>query len=166
MRFAFSTTVALAALLLTAGPLAHADLELDRLKEAYARDLQKLYQRHSQAGRLTEAAKVLAELRAIGVTEVDMPSPPPEQFFVNTAWRTAYGTVFEFQPHQRGVRSYNNADLTAFSWKSLPDGLIEVTGPFRRGEPEVTWYFRFESNTEAYYGPHKDEVIRLLQKQR
>ena len=88
----------------------------------------------------------------------------PEQLFVNTAWKTSYGTDFEFQVDRRGIRSFSEADRPAFNWKCLPDGLVEVRGPFRKGGLEVTWYFRFVSNKEAYYGPHTNEVDRPLKK--
>ena len=87
-----------------------------------------------------------------------------EQLFVNTAWKTGYGTNFEFQEDRRGIRSFSEADRTAFNWKCLPDGLVEVRGPYRKGGLEVTWYFRFVSNKEAYYGPHTNEVDRPLKK--
>jgi hypothetical protein len=92
------------------------------------------------------------------------PALVPQQRFVNTAWKTGPGTTFEFQENERGIRTFSDEDRTAFNWKCLPDGLVEVRGPFRKGELEVTWYFRFVSEKEAFYGPHTKEVTRTLLK--
>ena len=110
---------------------------------------------------LTNGALAPASATKEGVAE---DTRVPEQLFVNTAWKTSYGTNFEFQEDRRGIRTFSEADRTAFNWKRLPDGLVEVRGPFRKGGLEVTWYFRFESNKEAYYGPHTNEVDRPLKK--
>lgn len=88
----------------------------------------------------------------------------PEQLFVGTAWKTSYGTTFAFQENQRGIRTFGDEDQTAFNWKCLPDGLVEVRGPFQKGGLEVTWYFRFVEKKEAFYGPHTNAVNRPLSK--
>jgi hypothetical protein len=156
-------TSTLIALLLAAGSTALAAPEPEGSPAANTRSQPDAGQRNSRAEKAGNSIVLVAELKGAGGNESD--APAPEQLFVNTAWKTPYGTIFEFQPDQRGIRTFGESDRTAFNWKRLPEGLVEVRGPIRKGELEVTWYFRFVRKTEAYYGPHTNEVNRLLEKQ-
>jgi hypothetical protein len=165
MKFLPLTKSTVAAFLLATGSLAHADPALDRLKAEYVRDLQSLYERYSQAGRLDDAIKVLAELRAVGA-EAGTPPGSQEPSVVGTAWKTPTGTIFVFEANHRGHRSFNNKDKTTFTWKGRPGRLVECTGPAGQGQAETTWFFRIESDTEAYYGSRKNDVVHKLQRQK
>jgi hypothetical protein len=188
MKFFSITTIALTAFLLATGSLAHANPELDRLKATYAGDLEKLYQRYSEAGRLDEATEVLAELKTMGVAVVNIPRrfPEPflvdvawktageadvspqisEQFLVDTAWKTPAGTIFVFEENGRASRSYNNANKTDLTWKIHPTVMVDVTGPPAPGKAPITWFFCFDSKTEAFYGSSKDDMAHQLQRQK
>lgn len=165
MKFPNQIAIAFAAIVWSSATVVHADPELDRLKAKYVQDLRMLYDQRTREGRLDDAKLVLAELKAIGAGGEVVPLPDPQPLLVNTAWETPTGTIFEFKPNGRGNRSFNNADRTAFTWKIRPDRLVEVTGPGSQGEADVTWFFRFENATDAFYGNRKDDVVRKLDKQ-
>jgi hypothetical protein len=179
-------TVILIAGLLTLPLIASAQGDLERLKASYEKavtkaveplkatyeaELRKLLERHAQAGRLDDVAKVMAELNAIGVTDAEPTiagqTPKSRKVTVeSTTWKTPTGTEFSFEPGGKGTRSFGGADATAITWRERSGGNVEVTGAGSKGENEMTWYFRFVSETEAYYGNSKDDVTKPLQKQR
>jgi hypothetical protein len=188
MKYISITTITLTAILLATDSLAQANPELDRLRATYAGDLEKLYQRCSEAGRRDDATEVLAELKTMGVAVVNIPRrfseqflvdvaldttaeaevsrPISEQFFVDTAWKTPSGTIFVFEENGRASRSYNNANKTSLTWKIHPTFMVDLTGPPSPGRAPVTWFFCFDSKTEAFYGTSKDDVAHKLQREK
>lgn len=143
---------------------------VEPLKATYAKELRKLLERHAQAGRLEDVAKVVTELKAIGITDAEatiagQTSKSRKGSFESTTWKTPTGTEFSFEPDGKGTRSFGGADATAITWRERSGGNVEVTGAGSKGEKETTWDFRFVSETEAYYGNSKDDVTKPLQKQ-
>ena len=147
------------------------------LKATYEKELQKLLQRHTQAGRLDDAAKVMSELQSIGAATVPTGQPTPlppgaqttspqatERYFINKVWKTPTGTKFSFEKAGKGKRVFGK-DETALVWRATADGVIEATGESTKGGSMRTWYFRFVSSSEAYYGDSKDNLGSKLEKQ-
>lgn len=164
---------------------AHADPELDRLKTAYEatveravapvrasyeQQLQKLFERHTKAANLDAALEVKAELERIGAKNVpgSTTSAPQgslrselEKLFVERAWKTPTGTKFTFHSRGEGTREFGS-DQTKVTWRHVSPKLIEVVNQAGAGD---TWFFRFVSSTEAYYGGSKDKITLKLQPQ-
>ena len=175
-------------LLLANVPLACADAELDQLKssyegaveravsplrEKYKQELLKLMDRHTRAGNLTAALKVRRELQDLTGEVFEEPSDgrtaigerqgkEVEKFFVEKTWRTPTGTNFTFNMDGKGTRQFGN-DLTAFRWKLRGQDTVEAIGPGKVGGKDTTWYFRFFSQNEAYYGNSRETAQTRLE---
>jgi len=175
----------LIAALLTLPWLASAQDELDRLKTSYQtavsraveplkstyeKELRKLLSRHAQAGRLEDVAKVIQELKAIGITDAESGIAAPTSksrklSFESTTWKTPTGTAFSFESNGKGTRSFGGSDATAITWRERSGGIVEVTGDGSKGGETTTWFFRLVSESEAFYGNSKDDVTKPLQRQ-
>lgn len=174
---------------------AHADPELDRLKTsydaaleraaapvrtAYEQQLLNLLDRHTRAANLDAAGEVRAELARIGAKNVPVPttntlppgpkaSPTPpttlrtelEKLFVEKAWKTPSGTKFTFHAKGDGLMEFGSNKGT-IAWRHVSPKLVEVVN---QGGAKDTWYFRFVSPTEGYYGGSKDKITLQLQPQ-
>jgi hypothetical protein len=147
------------------------------LKATYEKELQKLLQHHAQAGKLDDAAKVMSELQSIGAASLPTGQTTPlptnatttspqatERYFVNKVWKTPTGTIFSFEKAGMGKRVFGK-DETSLVWRTTADGVIEATGESTKGGNMRTWYFRFVSSSEAYYGDSKDNLGSKLEKQ-
>ncbi len=175
-------------LVLACCSLAGADAELDRLRvsyegaveravaplrETYKQELLKLMDRHTRAGNLDAALEVRRELQDLtgeafeqpgdGSSAIgERPGKEVETYFVDKTWRTPTGTNFTFNKDGKGARQFGN-DLTAFRWKLRGKDTVEVTGPAKVGDKETTWYFRFFSPDEAYYGNSREAAQTRLE---
>lgn len=168
--------------------MAFADADLDRLRtsyegaveravsplrDTYKQELLKLMDRHTRAGNLDAALAVRRELQdltgesfeqsgdgrgAIG----ERPGKEVETFFVDKTWRTPTGTNFTFNKDGKGSRNFGN-DLTPFRWKLRGQDTVEVTGPSKGGGKDTTWFFRFFSSDEAYYGNSRETAQSPLE---
>jgi len=144
---------------------------VDPLTATYEKELKSLMQRHATAGRLDDVAKVVAELKAIGIndavpTVTDLPanSKSPKSGIEGTTWKTPTGTEFSFESDGKGTRSFGGADPTAIAWRKRAGGIVEVTGAGTQGAQETTWFFRFVNESEAYYGNSKDGATTALER--
>ncbi|MBN8422261.1 MAG: hypothetical protein J0L73_25325 [Verrucomicrobia bacterium] len=144
----------------------------------YEKELQKLLEQYTKEGKLDAAAEVIAEIKLINSTSAQTASSSAaastnskqggqasestdhaanQRFFVKKTWKTPTGTLFAFDEKGTGSRSFGN-DKTAFIWRQMPDGVVQVTGERNEGSRIDTWYLRFVSKTEAYYGSAPDEI--------
>jgi hypothetical protein len=168
----------------------HADPELDRLKTsydaaleraaapvrtAYEQQLLKLLDRHTRAANLNATGEVRAELARIGARNVPapttnavLPGATPttlrtelEKLFVEKAWKTPSGTKFTFHAKGEGLMEFGSNKGT-IAWRHVSPKLVEVVN---QGGAKDTWYFRFVSPTEGYYGGSKDKITLQLQPQ-
>ena len=140
------------------------------LKATYEKELRSLLQRYAQAGRISEAEKVVAELKALGFKDIAPPRPVATETSVrpsmieNSKWKTPTGTTFAFYSDGKGERWFSGDDKTSFKWSAKGNGTCEVTGPGSKGEGNVVWHFRFVNPQEAYYGNTMDDVTKALQR--
>ena len=165
-----------------------ADAEMDRLKTSYEaaversvipirntyeKELLKLMEKHTKAGNLTAALEVKAEIEKVtGKPVLDPSAPKPtttaitkpkilEQYFIGKTWRSPTGTSFTFNENGTGDRQFGN-DKTTFKWKQRGKDTVEAVGPGTQGGSERSWFFRFVSLEEAYYGNNKDTTDAKL----
>jgi hypothetical protein len=161
--------------------LAHADPEMDRLKTAYesalervdapvraayVKELDKLLQHHAKTGNLDAALVVRKEIESLtgkpyqeaapGGNQVS-PQTELERLFVDKTWRTPTGTRFTFHPGGVGMKVIGKTEKANTSWRHRSPNLVEVTAG------KESWYFRFVSITEAYFGRNKDDINQKLQ---
>lgn len=145
---------------------------VEPLKNTYEKELRALLQRYAQAGRLDEAAEVMTELKELGVDTQDdasasSQSPKSKRSMIeNSKWKTPTGTTFSFEADGKGTRSFNGADITAIEWRQRSGGMVEVTGLGGQGGKSVTWFFRFVTEEEAYYGNNKEGTSTRLERLR
>jgi hypothetical protein len=143
---------------------------VEPLKATYERELRSLMQRHAISGRLDDVAKVVAELKLIGIVDAapesnaETMSSSKQTGFEGTNWKTPTGTEFSFESGGKGTRSFGGADPTSLTWRKRAGGFVEVTGAGSQGGQEITWFFRFVSDSEAYYGNSKDGMTMQLQR--
>ena len=143
---------------------------VEPLKATYEKELRKLLQRHAEAGRLDDVAKVVSELEAIGITDAEATTPAQttkskKETIEGTTWKTPTGTDFSFESDGKGTRSFGGADATAITWRQRSGGFVEAKGDGSKGGETMTWFFRFVSESEAYYGNSKEDVTKPLQRQ-
>jgi hypothetical protein len=147
------------------------------LKTTYEKELRKLLQRYTQSGRIEEAALVLQEIQnteanfgrstqqqAVPTITTSYSPAVVERHFVNRVWKTPTGTKFFFEKAGRGKRVFGN-DETPIVWRNNSNGLIEATGESTKGGSMRTWYFRFISDTEAYYSESENQLGSRMQKE-
>lgn len=161
-------------LLASFASLAAADPDLDRLKTAYQgaveratapikatyeKELQKLLQAHTQAGRFDAAATVMAELKEIGsVSPTAAPSNATpvgnDRLFVAKSWYTKAGSEYHFNRDGTGYRlqKMDFDDKVAFTWRQLPDGVVEAMQRKQPNAQASATYFRFVDRNTAFQG--------------
>lgn len=140
--------------------------QLERQRDAYSRAT-KLDAANATQAEINEIKQALAKLDA--AKAIPPKSTPPaavlnskEQLFVNISWRTPRGSSFHFLPDGKGIRSVG-AVQTSFVWHAR-GGVVEATGDSTTGGKKTTWFFRFASNSQAYYGDTRDGINLKLQK--
>lgn len=173
----------------------HADPDLDKLKTsydaaleratapvrtAYEQQLLRLLDRYTRASNPDAAGEVRSELQRIGAKNIPAPTagtastigaaatPAPttlrtelEKLFVDKAWTTPSGTKFSFQAKGEGTRE-NGSDKSKITWRHISPKLVEVVNQAASAD---TWYFRFVSPAEGYYGGSKDKITLKLKPQ-
>lgn len=84
------------------------------------------------------------------------------QLFVNTGWRSPAGTSFVFLPEGKGFSAHPSRGKLNFHWHIRAGGMIEVDSDADNAGRKNTWFFKFVSDTEAYYGAAaKDTPMKL-----
>ncbi|MBK8094892.1 MAG: hypothetical protein IPK32_23715 [Verrucomicrobiaceae bacterium] len=162
-----------------ATPLMSADVELGRLKQSYQdatkralepinatyeKELLRLLEKHTKAGKLAEAIEVKEEIerltgRVIKDTAGTPASPEKsvERFFAGRTWKTGLGTKFDFKRDGSGTRQLGS-DKKPIVWKVGVDGIVEVTGEKNGSGTMENWFFKFLSRDEGYIGGAKDKI--------
>jgi len=133
------------------------------LRDTYEKELLKLMEKHTKAGNLDAALEVKVELEQLTGKTLGSKSGSAEttkagdKIFIDKTWKTPTGTNFTFNQDGTGTRQFGN-DMTTFKWKLRGKDTVEATGPGNQSGNETTWYFRFHSLGEAYYGNNRDSV--------
>lgn len=137
---------------------------LDPINTTYEKELLRLLEKHTKAGKLAEALEVKEEIeRLTGRVIQDTagtPAPPEksvERLFAGRSWKTGLGTKFDFKRDGSGTRQLG-ADKKPIIWKIGADGIVEVTGEKNGSGTIETWYFKFVSRDEGYIGGAKDKI--------
>lgn len=145
--------VALIAVMICVVPRwACADLELDRLREGYERDLRKLIETRTARGDAAGARAAQEELDRFMGQPPGGGSPGNPAYFVNKTWKSPTGTQFTFAPNGVCTRELGQRKNVG-RWKHI-GGLVVATTDVAN----ETRYFRFVSATEGYYGNSKDDT--------
>jgi hypothetical protein len=81
------------------------------------------------------------------------PAVGSEALFVGKTWVSPAGTEYTFEPHGDG---HTQADQ--IKWRHIGSGIVQVDLP---GKPKVnTRYFKFVSDTEAYYNGDRKDITK------
>lgn len=160
------------------------DPELDRLKQAYVgaveratapikatyeKELQKLLQAHTQAGRLDAAAGVMAELKEIGTpssppTSSNTPVSVSDRLFIGKSWFTKAGSEYHFNKDGTGYRlqKMDFNDKVTFTWRQLPDGVVEAMQRKQPNAQPTATFFRFVDRKTAFQGDSASNIAAPL----
>lgn len=140
------------------------DKAIENINQIYKQELQKLLNDPDIKNAPAELAKVQYELgvvpnkpqlQALNITSVDLKEV--ERRFVNKAWKTPFGTTFHFEKDGQGWKT-TGSDRTVFTWKLLPDGVMEYAGRVTSASEVKIEYFNFVSRKEAYNGKEKTNM--------
>lgn len=139
------------------------------IKATYEKELQKLLQAHTKAGRLDAAAEVMAELQELGAittAPVNGPASVPsnDRLFVGKSWYSKAGSEYHFNKDGTGYRfqKMDFDDKVTFTWRQLPDGAVEV---LQRKQPTAQaspTFFRFVDRKTAYQGDNASNIASPL----
>ena len=176
-------TFALLALSIYSSALA-SDPELDKLKQAYAgaieratapikatygKELQKLLQAHTQAGRLDAAAGVMAELKDLGTLSPapalsNTPGSTSDRLFIGKSWFTKAGSEYHFNKDGTGYRlqKMDFDDKVTFTWRQLPDGVVEAMQRKQPNAQPSATFFRFVDRKTAFQGDSASNIAAPL----
>lgn len=72
-------------------------------------------------------------------------------WFVGKTWVSDSGTKWAFSEGGAGEKAFGN-NKSAFTWRLLRSGLVEISGRDAAQSPIRTWFVQFQSETEASYG--------------
>jgi hypothetical protein len=125
----------------------------------YETNLTELLKKRTQAGDLKAAVAIQEEidrLKANGKSTAATSGTSPS-LFIGKTWSTATGTKFSFKKDGAGTREFGS-DKTPLVWRELDKGKVEATGQYNQGAENRTWYFTFNSRSEAYYSDKKEEL--------
>jgi hypothetical protein len=140
------------------------DKAIENVNTIYKQELQKLLNDPVVKADPVETAKIQSEL-GINVlppqNTVTLPNVVDfrdiERRFINKAWKTPFGTTFHFEKDGQGWKT-TGGDRTAFTWKMLPDGVVEYAGRVTSASDIKIEYFNFVSKKEAYNGKDKGNM--------
>lgn len=145
------------------------------VREAYRKELQKLLEKTTRAGKLDEAVRIKEVLDGLpatpgqlngGTAKPAVPSPKDvERLFVGKTWATPTGTKFSFEKEGKGIRRFGK-EQTAFVWDTTGVDTVEATGQRTAGSAVGSWYFRFVTNDEALFGDAPDSLNAKLKLER
>jgi hypothetical protein len=147
------------------------DRAVGPLKTSYEQELRKLVERFTKSGNLAGALEARTELEgSTGKSEgeagkaANAPASQKaiERFFVGKTWKTPTGTNITFDKDGTGFRQFGK-DKTSLIWHPIEGGLIEATLQTTQGGSVQNMYFRFLSNSEAYFGMAQDSVTKKLE---
>ena len=145
------------------------------IQATYEKELQKLLQAHTKAGRLDAAAEVMSELQTLGAV-----APPPstanaptgnpatqtsnDKLFVGKSWYSRAGSEYHFSKDGTGYRfqKLDFDDNVTFTWRQLPDGLVEVLQRKQPTAQATPTFFRFVDRKTAYQGDTATNVTSPL----
>lgn len=125
---------------------------LEPVNKIYVTQLQKLLEKKSKEGNITEVDQITEELKKF----VSTPDTKVKSVsFLRKHWVSNIATVFVFNKDGTGEKDYFG-QKTPFTWKVISDNFLEVTdtGKFR--------YFRFLDNGKGMYGEAKDTLDKII----
>jgi hypothetical protein len=166
------------------------DPDLERLKGSYAaavakatapiqgtyeKELQKLLQAHTKAGRLDAAAEVMSELQSLGAVATAPSAAVPvggsgatpnsnDRLFVGKSWYSKAGSEYHFNKDGTGYRlqKMDFDDKVTFTWRQLPDGVVEALQRKQPTAQATPTYFRFVDRKTAYQGDSASNITSPL----
>jgi hypothetical protein len=78
-------------------------------------------------------------------------------WFVSKTWVADSGTKWSFSEGGAGEKVFGNTK-TAFTWRLLKSGLLEISGRDTPQSSLRTWFVQFQSRSEASYGTAEDNL--------
>lgn len=126
--------------------------EIKPLREIYLRELNKLLDARTRASNLDAAIAVKKEMEKVSNEKELAQMDPLDALFVGKTWVSEAGTAFTFLPDGTCIRE--SRDRREGTWKRRGSVVISSTEESAR----ETRYFRFISETEAYYGNSEKEM--------
>ena len=131
---------------------------LEPINAVYITELQKLLEKYSKDGNIEEVAKIADELKKFVIMDEDIkPVNNIEKLFIDKKWRTPFGTTFWFQKNGQGMKT-TGTDVSPFTWRILPNNIVEYNGRVTSNDPIKTEYIKFLSKKEAYIGKELTKI--------
>jgi hypothetical protein len=136
------------------------------INEGYVRELRRLLEKQTRAGKLDDAKVTMEEIEKIeGVDESKSITSEShkdlEKLVVGRGWKMVGGSKYNFKKDGEGVREYNG-EKTTFIWRASSPNMVEVTGKLGSGGTFRTFYFKLISLKEGYYGDTPDKTDLAL----
>lgn len=138
-----------------------AERALTPVKATYEKELQKLLDAYTKAGKLDDALVVKNELAKLkgGVVTAPVSSPETDKlrgYFVDRTWVTGSGSAFSFNKDGTGEVQWNEGK-EAFKWEITDPKTVAVQRPGKRA------YFFFESKQKGEMADSLDGTRRKLE---
>jgi pentatricopeptide repeat protein len=171
MKIAFFLVVALPTISLSAEPadlarlrdnyLQAAERALTPVKLTYEKELQKLLDTYTKAGKLDDALQVKNEMTKLkgGVIAAPVSSPETDKlrgYFVGRTWVTGSGSAFSFKKDGSGEVQWDEGK-EPFTWEVTDPKTVMVQRPGKRA------YFFFESRQKGEMADSLDGTRRKLE---
>ncbi|MDI1313850.1 hypothetical protein [Prosthecobacter sp.] len=134
------------------------DKALQPSNAVYVRELQKLQESYSKAGKLEDALAAKSELEKVGGTP--MPASRQSKAFVGKKWATASGSHFTFKADGTGTQANATGKEWPLKWTQDADDLLTVEG--WSDDKKATLYFRFPKSREGTFGSSTDKLDKQV----
>lgn len=136
------------------------------INEGYVRELRKLLERQTKAGKLDEAKVTMEEIGVItgkdeSATASTTSDKDFEKFVIGTTWKHVAGSTVTFKKGGAGVKEEGNKEWPIV-WRIHPPNIIEATGNFNADGSQRTFFYRIISKKESYYGDTADGATAPL----
>jgi len=130
----------------------------------YTKELQKLQESFTKAGKLEEALAVKGELEKTDgpsmVTASALGASKQSTAFVGKKWRTASGSAFIFKSDGTGIQANAAGKEWPLKWSRGSDDLVLVDGWL--DDQKATLYFQFTKSKEGVFGSTSEKLDKQV----
>jgi len=82
-------------------------------------------------------------------------------WIVDKTWVSDSGTKWAFKQDGAGEKAFGN-NKSAFTWRVLRSGSVEISGRDTPQSPPRIWYVQFQSESEAVYGTAEKNLVNKM----
>lgn len=135
------------------------------INEGYVRELRKLLEKQTRAGKLDDAKVTMEEIENLtGSKDIASDSGSDREFeksVIGTTWKHVAGSTITFKKGGVGVKAERGQEWPLV-WRTLQGNIIEATGNFNADGSRRTFFYRIINRREAYYGDAADAATAPL----